>query len=82
MDSHYSPTENLIRAHSALGCSNPKGTSPGMFGSKLAYSWSRFLEKVSACLIDTRHPSDKVGNDNGECGTMWEALARAPTSTR
>ena len=41
-----------------------------MFGSHLTYSWPRFLEEVPACLTDTRPPGDKVGNDNGECGTM------------
>ena len=75
LDSHYSPTRNLILAHAALGCSNPKGISLGMFGSHLTYSWPRFLEEVPACLTDTRPPGDKVGNDNGECGTMWEACS-------
>lgn len=75
LDSHYSPTQNLILAHAALGCSNPKGISLGMFGSHLTYSWPRFLEEVPACLTDTRPPGDKVGNDNGECGTMWEACS-------
>lgn len=37
LDSHYSPTQNLILAHAALGCSNPKGISLGMFGSHLTY---------------------------------------------
>lgn len=75
LDSHYSPTQNLILAHAALGCSNPKGISLGMFGSHLTYSWPRFLEEVPACLTDARPPGDKVGNDNGECGTMWEACS-------
>lgn len=46
-----------------------------MFGSHLTYSWPRFLEEVSACLTDTRPPGGKVGNDNSECGTMWEACS-------
>jgi hypothetical protein len=75
LDSHYSPTQNLILAHAALGCSNPKGISLSMFGNHLTYSWPRFLEEVPACLTDTRPPGGKVGNDNGECGTMWEACS-------
>lgn len=70
LDSHYSPAQNLILAHAALGCSNPNGISLGMFDSHLTYSWPRFLEEVLACLTDTRPPGDKVGNDNNECGTI------------
>ncbi|KAH7120917.1 metallopeptidase [Dendryphion nanum] len=73
LDSHYSASKDLILGHAALGCHNPKGISLGMFGSHLTYSWPRFLEEVTSCLTDTRSPGDKVGNDNGECHTMWEA---------
>ncbi|KAH7347064.1 putative peptidase family-domain-containing protein [Pyrenochaeta sp. MPI-SDFR-AT-0127] len=73
LDSHYNISKKLILGHAALGCHNPDGVSLGMFGSHLTYSWPRFLEEVTACLTDTRAPGDKVGNDNGECGTMWEA---------
>ncbi|KAG9185534.1 hypothetical protein G6011_06865 [Alternaria panax] len=73
LDSHYNVPQNLILGHAALGCHNPDGISLGMFGSHLTYSWPRFLEEVPACLTDVRIPGDKVGNDNGECNTMWEA---------
>jgi hypothetical protein len=75
LDSHFSPSQNIILAHAALGCHNPNGISLGMFGSHLTYSWPRFLEEVPDCLTDTRPPGDRVGNDNGECGTMWEACS-------
>jgi hypothetical protein len=73
LDSHYSITDNLIVGHAALGCHDPNGISLGMFGSHLTYSWPRFIEEITSCLTDTRAPGDKVGNDNGECHTMWEA---------
>ncbi|KAJ4364181.1 hypothetical protein N0V83_009637 [Neocucurbitaria cava] len=73
LDSHYSISKKMILGHAALGCHDPKGISLGIFGSHLTYSWPRFLEEVAACLMDTRHPGDKVGNDNGECGSFWEA---------
>jgi hypothetical protein len=73
LDSHYSIAQDLILGHAALGCHDPNGISLGMFGSHLTYSWPRFLEEVTGCLTDTRHPGDKVGNDNGECHTFWEA---------
>lgn len=73
LDSHYSISQNLILGHAALGCHNPNGISLGVFGSHLTYSWPRFMEEVTQCLLDTRPPGDKVGNDNGECCTMWEA---------
>lgn len=73
LDSHYNVSKKLIVGHAALGCHNPEGISLGMFGSHLTYSWPRFLEEVTACLTDTRAPGDKVGNDNGECNSMWEA---------
>ncbi|KAL1801525.1 hypothetical protein ACET3X_001867 [Alternaria dauci] len=75
LDSHYNVSQKLILGHAALGCHNPDGISLGMFGSHLAYSWPRFLEEVTSCLTDVRAPGDKVGNDNGECDTMWEACA-------
>ncbi|KAF2492311.1 hypothetical protein BU16DRAFT_529656 [Lophium mytilinum] len=75
LDAHYSASQKIILAHAALGCHNPDGISLGMFGSHLTYSWPRFIEEVPACLTDTRPPGDKVGNDNGECGTMWEACS-------
>jgi hypothetical protein len=75
LDSHYNVSQKLILGHAALGCHNPGGISLGMFGSHLTYSWPRFLEEVTSCLTDTRTPGEKVGNDNGECNTMWEACA-------
>jgi hypothetical protein len=73
LDSHYDLSTNLILAHAALGCHNPKGISLGMFGSHLTYAWPRFLEEVPDCLLDTTSPGDTVGNDNGECSSLWEA---------
>ncbi|KAF1837125.1 metallopeptidase [Decorospora gaudefroyi] len=75
LDSHYDASQRLILGHAALGRNNPNGISLGMFGSHLTYSWPRFLEEVTSCLTDTRAPGDKVGNDKGECNTMWEACA-------
>lgn len=75
LDSTFSPEQNLILGHAALGCSNPNGISLGMFGSHLTYSWPRFLEEVASSLFDTAVPGDNVGNDNNECGTMWEACS-------
>ncbi|KAL2071040.1 hypothetical protein VTL71DRAFT_12275 [Oculimacula yallundae] len=75
LDSTFSAEQNIILGHAALGCSNPKGLSLGMFGSHLTYSWPRFMEEVSHSLLDTAIPGDTVGNDNGECGTMWEACS-------
>ncbi|EOA86620.1 uncharacterized protein SETTUDRAFT_162850 [Exserohilum turcica Et28A] len=75
LDSHYNASKDLIVGHAALGAHDPHGLSLGMFGSHLTYSWPRFLEEVTSCLTDTRKPGDKVGNDNGECTTMWEACA-------
>lgn len=76
LDSHYDIENDLITAHAALGNSNPKGISLGMCGSHLTYSWPRFIEEVSACLLDTSEPGETVGNDNGECGTLWEAVSQ------
>ncbi|KAF2124387.1 hypothetical protein P153DRAFT_326536 [Dothidotthia symphoricarpi CBS 119687] len=73
LDSHYSMSQNMILGHAALGCHNPEGISLGMFGSHLTYSWPRFMEEVTSCLTDAREPGNKVGNDNSECHTMWEA---------
>lgn len=75
LDSTFSPEQNMILGHAALGCSNPSGISLGMFGSHLTYSWPRFLEEVAATLLDTSVPGDTVGNDNGECETAWEACS-------
>lgn len=75
LDSHYDPECDLILAHAAFGNSNPKGVSLGMFGSHLTYSWPRFVEEVASCLMDTSSPGETVGNDEGECGTAWEACA-------
>lgn len=73
LDSHFSIERNVILGHAALGCHDPKGISLGIFGSHLTYAWPRFIEEVTHCLTDTTHPGDKVGNDNGECQSMWEA---------
>ncbi|RDW77615.1 hypothetical protein BP6252_05668 [Coleophoma cylindrospora] len=75
LDSTYSAEQNLILGHAALGASNRQGLSLGMFGSHLTYSWPRFMEEVTSCLLDTVVPGDTVGNDNGECGTMWETCS-------
>ncbi|EMD88431.1 hypothetical protein COCC4DRAFT_205340 [Bipolaris maydis ATCC 48331] len=75
LDSQYSMSKGLILGHAALGCHDPRGISLGMFGSHLTYSWPRFLEEVTSCLTDTRKPGEKVGNDNGQCTTLWEACA-------
>ncbi|USP76306.1 hypothetical protein yc1106_03580 [Curvularia clavata] len=75
LDSHYDISQDLIVGHAALGGHDPNGISLGMLGSHLTYSWPRFLEEVTSCLTDTRNPGDKVGNDNRECNTMWEACA-------
>jgi hypothetical protein len=73
LDSHYDAKKRLILAHAALGAHNPDGLSLGMFGSHLTYSWPRYLEEVPDCLLDTTSVGDRVGNDNGECNTAWEA---------
>ncbi|MBE3041086.1 hypothetical protein IMZ48_00555, partial [Candidatus Bathyarchaeota archaeon] len=75
LDSHYSAQKNMILGHAALGCHVPKGLSLGMMGSHLTYSFPRFLEEVSDCLLDTRAPGPTVGDDNKECGTFWEACS-------
>ena len=78
LDSHYSLSQNLILAHAALGAHHPSGDRPslGMFGSHLTYAWPRFLEEVPDCLLDATAPGDTtVGNDNGECTSMWRACA-------
>jgi hypothetical protein len=75
LDSHYSMPKKMIVGHAALGCHQPEGISLGMFGSHLTYSWPRFLEEVSSCLVDTTSPGDTVGNDCGQCGTLWEACS-------
>lgn len=75
LDSHYSLSSKMIVGHAALGCHQPQGISLGMFGSHLTYSWPRFLEEVSSCLLDTTAPGDTVGNDCGDCETSWEACS-------
>lgn len=75
LDSHYDAESKLILAHAALGAHNPSGLSLGIFGSHLTYSWPRFMEEVPDCLLDEAAPGDRVGNDNGECDSMWEACA-------
>ncbi|KFY47791.1 hypothetical protein V496_10441 [Pseudogymnoascus sp. VKM F-4515 (FW-2607)] len=75
LDSSFSAEQNLILGHAALGCSNTRGLSLGIFGSHLTYSWPRFLEEVASSLLDYKIPGDTVGNDNNECGTMWEACS-------
>lgn len=75
LDSHYDAESNLILAHAALGAHNPNGLSLGIFGSHLTYSWPRFMEEVPDCLLDGTAPGDRVGNDNGECVSMWEACS-------
>jgi hypothetical protein len=78
LDAHYDLSitpKPLILAHAALGSHDPNGLSLGIFGSHLAYSWPRFLEEVPSCLLDPTRPGDTVGNDNGECNSMWQACA-------
>lgn len=77
LDAHYSPRHDMILGHAALGAHDPRGLSLGVMGSHLAYAWPRFLEEVTSCLLDARAPGGDgaVGNDNGECGTLWEACA-------
>ncbi|KFA52547.1 hypothetical protein S40293_07624 [Stachybotrys chartarum IBT 40293] len=75
LDSTFDLKDNLIMAHAALGAHNTEGLSLGMFGSHLTYSWPRFMEEITECLLDTTPPGDLVGNDNGECASMWEACS-------
>ncbi|KAK4450854.1 metallopeptidase [Podospora aff. communis PSN243] len=75
LDAHFSAEQNLLLAHAALGAHDPNGLSLGIFGSHLTYAWPRFVEEVSDCLTDTTAPGGTVANDNGECGTSWEACA-------
>ena len=75
LDSHYSLQQDLILGHAAIGCHQPEAISLGVLGSHLTYSWPRFVEEVTSCFLDTKNPGPTVGNDNGECGTMWEACA-------
>ncbi|OAS99731.1 zinc metalloproteinase [Blastomyces dermatitidis ER-3] len=75
LDSHYSVEQNLIVAHAALGAHNGDGISLGMFGSHLTYSWPRFAEEINEYLLDTRAPGPTLGNDCGECDSMWEACS-------
>ncbi|KAK0384866.1 hypothetical protein NLU13_7344 [Sarocladium strictum] len=75
LDSHYDMDAKLIVGHAALGAHDPDGLSLGIFGSHLTYSWPRFMEEVPDCLLDTEIPGNRVGNDNGECESMWEACS-------
>ncbi|KAI5465037.1 putative peptidase family-domain-containing protein [Mariannaea sp. PMI_226] len=75
LDSKFDSAKGMIVGHAALGAHNPNGLSLGIFGSHLTYSWPRFLEEVTDCLLDASPPGDLVGNDNGECASMWEACA-------
>ncbi|PGG99767.1 hypothetical protein GX51_06139 [Blastomyces parvus] len=75
LDSHYSVEQKLIVAHAALGAHNGGGISLGMFGSHLTYSWPRFTEEVNQYLLDTGAPGPTLGNDCGECATVWEACS-------
>lgn len=75
LDSHYDANTKMIVGHAALGAHDPNGLSLGIFGSHLTYSWPRFMEEVADCLMDTAIPGDRVGNDNGECASMWEACS-------
>ena len=80
LDSHYSVQQGLILAHAALGGGPGTGGSNktialGMFGSHTTWAWPRFIEEVPSCLLDTHPSGHLVGNDNGECGTGWQACA-------
>lgn len=75
LDSHYDAGSKLILAHAALGAHNPAGLSLGIFGSHLTYSWPRFVEEIPDCLLDETAPGDRVGNDNGECESLWGACS-------
>ena len=76
LDTHYDATNTkLILAHAALGTHDPAGLSLGVFGSHLTYAWPRFLEEVPDCLLNDTPVGDTVANDNGECGTLWQACA-------
>lgn len=75
LDSTYDMNNKMIVGHAALGAHNPRGLSLGIFGSHLTYSWPRFMEEVSDCLLDTTSPGALVGDDNGECKSMWEACS-------
>ncbi|KAK4209718.1 putative peptidase family-domain-containing protein [Rhypophila decipiens] len=75
LDSHFDITQNLIVGHAALGAHDPDGLSLGIFGSHLTYAWPRFIEDVTICLTDKTVPGESVGNDCGECVTMWQACA-------
>ncbi|THH20631.1 hypothetical protein EW146_g754 [Bondarzewia mesenterica] len=77
LDSHYDPVQDLITGHAALGGTGGKlgKVHLGMFGSHTHWAWPRFIEEITPCLLDATRvtPRSLVGNDNGECGTFWEA---------
>ncbi|KAM7191682.1 putative peptidase family domain containing protein [Rhypophila sp. PSN 637] len=75
LDSHFDMSQNLIVGHAALGAHEPNGISLGIFGSHLTYAWPRFIEDVTICLTDNTVPGESVGNDCGECVTIWQACA-------
>jgi hypothetical protein len=75
LDSTYDVRHDLSLGHAALGQSRSNNLSMGMFGSHTTYAWPRFLEEVPACLLDIAVPGDTVADDNGECGSMWEACS-------
>jgi hypothetical protein len=75
LDSHYSVKKEFVLAHAALGSHNACGTSLGMMGSHLTYSWPRFLEEVAGCLTDPRDPGLIVRKGNDNFMSMWEPCA-------
>ncbi|KAH7324142.1 putative peptidase family-domain-containing protein [Stachybotrys elegans] len=75
LDTAYDTSRRMILGHAALGAHDPAGLSLGIFGSHLTYSWPRSIEEVTSCLMDTRMPGPLVGNDNGECASLWEACS-------
>lgn len=58
-----------------MGAWREDAISLGIFGSHLTYSWPRFVEEIPGCLLDTTAPGETVGNDHGECATMWQACS-------
>lgn len=75
LDSHYDMSKRLVLGHAPMGDHDPDRLSLGMMGSHLTYAWPRFLEEITACLTDDRPPGDKVWNDEGDCGSIWEACS-------
>ncbi|KAI0032323.1 putative peptidase family-domain-containing protein [Vararia minispora EC-137] len=77
VDSHYDAKQDLILGHAALGGTGGLNglVHLGMFGSHTHWAWPRFVEELAPCLLDATRVTgwSDVGNDNGECGTFWEA---------